>query len=71
MEDTLKALLEDEVKENKEKQESPFWSKIPIIDKFFGKKENRPLSSESSRAVTNKEENGSVATDGIKEHVIL
>ena len=71
MEDTLKALLEDEVKENKEKQESPFWSKIPIIDKFFGKKENRPLSYESSRAVTNKEENGSVATDGIKEHVIL
>ena len=71
MEDTLKALLEDEVKENKEKQESPFWSKIPIVDKFFSKKENRPLSSESSRAVTNKEENGSVATDGIKEHVIL
>ena len=70
MEDT-NARLEDEVKENKEKQESPFWSKTPIIDKFFGKKESPSLSSESSPAVSNKEVIGSVATDENKEQVIL
>ena len=35
MEDT-KARLEDEVKENKGKQESSFWSKTPFLDKFVG-----------------------------------
>ena len=70
MEDT-NARLEDEVKENKEKQESAFWSKTPIIDKFFGKRESPSLSSESSPAVSNKEEIGSVATDENKEQVIL
>ena len=70
MEDT-NARLEDEVKENKEKQESPFWSKTPIIDKFFGKRESPSLSSESSPAVSNKEVIGSVATDENKEQVIL
>ena len=70
MEDT-NARLEDEVQESKEKQESPFWSKIPIINKFFGKKENPSLSSESSPAVSNKGEIGSVATDENKEQVIL
>ena len=70
MDDTI-SRLEDEVKENKEKQESPFWSKIPIIDKFYSNKENPPLSSESSPDLSNKEEIGSVATDEKKEHVIL
>ena len=65
------ARLEDEVKENKEKQESAFWSKTPIIDKFFGKRGSPSLSSESSPAVSNKEEIGSVATDENKEQVIL
>ena len=65
------ARMEDEVKANKEKQESPFWSKTPIIDKFFGKRESPSLSSESSPAVRNKEEIGSVATDENKEQVIL
>ena len=66
-----KARLEDEPKENKEKQESPFWSKTPIIDKFFGKKESPSLRSESSPAVSNKEEIGSVATNENKEQVIF
>ena len=70
MEDT-NIRLEDEVKENKEKQESPFWSTTPIIDKFFAKKGSPSLSSESSPAVSNKEEIGSVATDENKEQVIL
>ena len=70
MEDT-KARLEDEVIEDKEKQESPFWSKIPIMNKFFGKRESPSLSSESSPAVSNKEEIGSVATDENKEQVNL
>mgnify|MGYP000656998445 CR=1 FL=1 len=69
--DNTESRLEDEVKENKEKQESPFWSKTPIIDKFFGKRESPSLSSESSPAVSNKEEIGSVATDENKEQVIL
>ena len=70
--DDTKSRLEDEVKENKEKQESPFWSKIPIIDKFYSNKENPPLSSESSPDVSNKEEiRGSVATDENKEQEIL
>ena len=71
MDDTLKAQLEDEVKENKEEQESPFWSKIPIIDKFFSKKENPPFSSQSSPSVSNKEEIDLVTTDENKEHMIL
>ena len=70
MEDT-KARLEDEVKEDKEKQESPFWSKIPIMNKLFGKRESPSLSSESSSATTNNEEIGSVATDENKEQVNL
>ena len=69
--DNTESRLEDEVKENKEKQESPFWSKIPIINNFFSNKENPPLSSESSPDVSNKEEIGSVATDENKEQVIL
>ena len=76
--DGTKSRLEDEVKENKEKQESPFCNKIPIIsknripiiDKFFGKKESSPLSSESSPVVSNKEEIDSVTTDENREHVI-
>ena len=39
MEDT-KSRLEDKVKENKEKQESSFWSKIHIIDKVYSNREN-------------------------------
>ena len=39
MDDTQSG-LEDEVKEKKEKQESLFWSKIPIIFKFYSNKEN-------------------------------
>ena len=62
MKDT-KSWLEDEVKENNERQESPCWSKISIIDKFYSNKENPPLSSKSSPDVSNKEEIGSVATD--------
>ena len=70
MEDT-NARLEDKVKENKEKQKCPFWSTTPIIDKFFGKRESPTLSCESSPAVSNKEEIGSVASDENKEQVIL
>ena len=70
MEDT-NIRLEDEVKENKEKQESPFWSTTPIIDNFFGKRESPSLSSESSPVVSNREEISSVATDENKEQVIL
>ena len=47
-----------------------FCNKIPIIDKFFGKKESSPLSSELSPAVGNKEEIGPVTTDENREHVI-
>ena len=65
------ARLEDELKENKEKQESPLWSKTPIIYNFFGKKESPPLSSESSPAVSNKEEIGSVATDENKQVILF
>ena len=70
MEDT-KARLEDEVKENKGKQESPFWSKIPFLDRLVGKKEDPAVVSESSLAVGNKEETGLVATDEKKDQILL
>ena len=70
MEDTKK-WLEDEVKENKRKQESPFWSKIPFMDKLVGRKEDPAVISEPSLVVGNKEEIGLVATDGNKDQVIL
>ena len=70
IEDT-KWRLEDEVRENKGKQGSSFWSKIPFLGKFVGKKGNPPLSTESSPAVANKEDIGLMATDENKEQEIL
>ena len=66
-----KSWLEDEVKENNERQASPCWSKIPIIDKFYSNIKNPRLSSKLSPDVSNKEEIGSVETDENKERVIL
>ena len=57
-------------KRAKRNRNPPFCNKILIINKFFGKKESSPLSSESSPAVSNKEEIGSVTTDENREHVI-
>ena len=57
-------------KRTKRNRNPPFCNKILIINKFFGKKESSPLSSESSPAVSNKEEIGSVTTDENREHVI-
>ncbi|XP_074607529.1 uncharacterized protein LOC141860350 [Acropora palmata] len=70
MEDA-EARLEDEVKENKGKQESPFWSKIPFLDRLVGKREDPAVVSESSLAVGNKEEIGLVATDEKKDQILL
>ena len=70
MEDT-KTRLEYEVKENKGKQESPFWSKIPFLDRLVGKKEDPAVIRDSSLAVGNKEEIGLVATDEKKDQIIL
>ncbi|XP_015772988.1 PREDICTED: uncharacterized protein LOC107351206 [Acropora digitifera] len=66
MEDT-KARLE----ENKGKQESSFWSKIPFLDRLVGEKEDPAVISESSLAVGNKEEIGLVATDEKKDQILL
>ena len=38
--DDTKSRLEDKVKEDKEKQESSFWSEIHIIDKVYNNREN-------------------------------
>ena len=55
---------------SKRNRNALFCNKIPIIDKFFGKKESSPLSCESSPDDSNKEEIGLVTTDENREHVI-